>query len=259
MMSSRSLYLSAGLAQREMTWADGGLLPVLMARRRGVSKSSNQQSDPTVATIRCRSKTGVVRHLAVGDLGTCHQRRCVARGKVSLSAVDSPESRVVCADGRTLAVVIVGSEEAVMAVSEDDLAAVLDYCRALAAGADQLELAARDRDAAVTAALVAWRGPLARAFAVRSSEEAVDLAAVVRGLRDEADDWARVWADTVNAVNRARHDARVEEFSGARSMGERLVDVLAGDDSDDQVRPFIEVAVPTTRTGYAPTGGLERF
>jgi hypothetical protein len=151
------------------------------------------------------------------------------------------------------------STGAVMTVSEDDLAAVLDHCRVLAAGADQLVAVARDRDAAVTVALVAWRGPLARAFAERSSEEAVDLAVVVRGLRDEADDWARVWADTVNAVNRARHDARVEEFSGARSVGERLVDVLVGDDAGDQVGPFVEVAVPTARAGFAPTGGLERF
>ncbi len=93
----------------------------------------------------------------------------------------------------------------------------------------------------------------------RASDESSDLRSVIAGLRDEADAWARVWADTVNAVNRDRRQARVGEISAARGVGERLVDIVAGDDSTEHLRHYLPVLVPTAATRYAPTGGLERF
>lgn len=138
----------------------------------------------------------------------------------------------------------------VAGVTSDDLDAVLAHCRALWAGAEQVEAAGRARDGAVTGALVGWRGPLARTFAERATAEAEELAAVVRALRAEAEAWAGVWADTVNTVNRARREAQVAEVSGARSPG---------DDPGALVAPFTPVAVPSAATGFAPTGGLVWF
>jgi hypothetical protein len=144
-------------------------------------------------------------------------------------------------------------------VTDDDLDEVLGYCRALLDGAEELEAAGGARGVAIDDALRAWRGPLARDFAQRMTVEADDQAAVARLLRDEADAWAEIWADTVNRANRARHAARVEEVAAARSLGEQLVDVFVGDDSPAEVRSFEEVRVPIAATRYAPTGGLERY
>jgi hypothetical protein len=144
-------------------------------------------------------------------------------------------------------------------ISEFELDAVLAHCRALLDVAGQVEVAGSARSVTVEAALVAWQGPFGRDFRVRAEREADDLRVVVDGLRGEADEWARVWADTVNAINEQRHQARVEEISAARGFGERTFDRLVGDDSEDMVRDLEWVSVPTADTRYAATGGLERF
>ena len=144
-------------------------------------------------------------------------------------------------------------------VSEFELDAVLDHCRALLDAAEHAEAAGSARSVRVEAALVAWQGPFGRDFRSRAEQEADDLRDVVDGLRSEADEWAQVWADTVNAVNEQRHQARVDEISGARGFGERTFDHLVGDDSEDMVRDLERVSVPTAETRYAATGGLERF
>ena len=141
-----------------------------------------------------------------------------------------------------------------MRVSEDDLAEILAYCRALADGADQLEAANRDRMAAIEGAMSAWRGPHCRQFAVRAEAELDEVAAVASRLRAEAAAWARAWADTVNEENHRRWQARVEAVTEPQWTAGRLADLTHG--TSEVVRPFVAVPVPTAEAGFAPTGGL---
>ena len=94
---------------------------------------------------------------------------------------------------------------------------------------------------------------------LRMSDEADDLTARSRELLDDADAWARIWADTVDQMNRRRRDDAVERRRNERGVGKQIVDIFHGDDSDDLVRPFESVAVPMAQTRYAATGGLESF
>lgn len=90
-------------------------------------------------------------------------------------------------------------------------------------------------------------------------QEAEDLTARSRELLDDADAWARVWADTVNQINQQRGDAAVQRLRDERGFGEQLVDVFHGDDSKDHVPTVQPVSVPTAQTRFAATGGLESF
>lgn len=146
-----------------------------------------------------------------------------------------------------------------MAVSEYELAAILDHCRALIDAADQFEDYASARADNARRAKVQWEGPYRDEFGSRFEEEADDLGRRVRGLRSEADDWAIVWAETVNTLNQERHQQAVDEISSNRGLGESFVDVFVGDDSSEQVRPYQPVSVPTRSSRYAATGGLETF
>ena len=104
-----------------------------------------------------------------------------------------------------------------------------------------------------------WEGEFRDTFVIRMDHELIDLAARVNGLRAEADEWAAVWAETVNHVNQQRRADAVDRISDARGTGEQFVDIFVGDDSGEQVREVRPVPVPTAASRYAATGGLETF
>lgn len=146
-----------------------------------------------------------------------------------------------------------------MAVTEAELAAVLNHCRSLLDAAERLATARMTRGDEATQALGQWRGPYAEVFAGEVDAESRDWTVRVAGFRAEADEWAWVWADTVNRINRTRREAAVDEISSQRGFGETLVDLAVGDDSGEQVREFEPVGVPVAATRYRATGGLESF
>jgi len=146
-----------------------------------------------------------------------------------------------------------------MSLSEADLALVLAHCRDLLDASTQLNSLAVGRHQAAFDARRQWEGEHEVTFGLRMGAEAEDLSARSRELLDDADAWARVWADAVNNINQQRRDAAVEQRRNERGVGERFVDVFHGDDSDDLVPPVEVVAVPTASTHYAATGGLELF
>ena len=145
-----------------------------------------------------------------------------------------------------------------MPLSETDLAQVLAHCRDLLDASTQLDSLAVGRHGAAVEARRRWEGEHELA-GLRMEGEADDLTACSRELLDDADAWARTWADTVNQINRQRREAAVEQLRSERGFGERFVDVFHGDDSDGLVHPVELVAVPTAQTRYAATGGLESF
>lgn len=144
-------------------------------------------------------------------------------------------------------------------VSEDDLHQVLSHCRALLDAAAELVAVGSRRGIEIAEALIAWQGPHGRTFRDRVDAEATDLRLSIAGLRRDADAWAQVWADTVNHQNRQAREAKVAEVTGARSVGERFVDLFVGDDSADLVGELEAVTVPVAGTRYAATGGLVRW
>lgn len=146
-----------------------------------------------------------------------------------------------------------------MPFSLADLALILAHCRDLLDASAQLNHLAVGRHEAAFEARRHWEGEHEVTFGLRMADEADDLTARSRELLDDADAWAQVWADTVNQLNQQRRDAVVEQRRSERGVGEQFVDVFHGDDSDDLVRPFESVAVPTAQTRYAATGGLELF
>ncbi|MGH1490131.1 MAG: hypothetical protein ACRBK7_12185 [Acidimicrobiales bacterium] len=146
-----------------------------------------------------------------------------------------------------------------MSVSEFELARILAHCRELLDAGSQLNNRAVGRHRVAADALRRWSGQHGETFRARLDDEAEDLSAVSRSLRAEADEWAWVWAQTVNDINRRRREAAVERAQELRGVGEQIIDVFHGDDSEQQVRSFDLVAVPTAASRYAATGGLETF
>jgi hypothetical protein len=146
-----------------------------------------------------------------------------------------------------------------MAVTEHELAAILDHCRSLVDGAESLVDAVTARADRAAQALLRWDGEFRDQFVQRLDHEAIDLSARAAGLRAEADAWAAVWASTVNELNQRRREAAVDRVRDARGNGERFIDVFVGDDSSDQVRAFVPVSTPTAASGFAATGGLETW
>lgn len=146
-----------------------------------------------------------------------------------------------------------------MSVSEADLLTILSHCRDLLAAANELEAIRGDRHERIGVATRQWRGPHARTFGQRIGDEGLDIDSRITGLKNDADEWASIWARTVNEINTARRDAAVDAERNSRSFGESFVDVFVGDDSNDMVRSYTPVDVPTAATNYAATGGLEYF
>lgn len=146
-----------------------------------------------------------------------------------------------------------------MAVSEYELNAILDHCRSLIDAADQFEESATHRTEKARIAKAKWEGPFRGDFNFRLDEELADLANRARAFRSEADQWAQIWADTVNEMNERRRESAINEISSRRGFGESFVDVFVGDDSHEQVRPHEPVTVPTAESRYSATGGLEMF
>lgn len=147
----------------------------------------------------------------------------------------------------------------VMAVTERELAAILDHCRSLVGAAGELTSAAAARTDRATQALVRWEGEFRDQFIRRFDHEAEDIADRATGLRAEADAWASVWASAVNELNQQRRQVAVDRVRDDRGAGEQFVDFFVGDDSSEQVRAFVPVSAPTAATGFAPTGGLETW
>lgn len=146
-----------------------------------------------------------------------------------------------------------------MPVSEYELSAILDHCRRLIDAADQFDDAAGSRRNKAVTATEKWEGPFRVDFGQRFEYEAIDLAAKARSFRSEADEWANIWAETVNEINEQRRKEAVDQIKSQRSFGESFVDIFVGDDSGDQVRAYQPVTVPTEASRYAATGGLESF
>lgn len=146
-----------------------------------------------------------------------------------------------------------------MSVSEFELSKILAHCRDLADAGAQLNNRAVGRYRVAADAQRLWSGDHGDTFRSRMEYEAQELSSVARGLMTEADEWAHVWAQTVNQINRRRREAAVQQVRDQRGVGEQIIDVFVGDDSDQLVRAFHPVAVPTAASGYAPTGGLESF
>ena len=146
-----------------------------------------------------------------------------------------------------------------MSLSEFDLAQILAHCRDLLDASTQLNYLAVGRNEMAWRARRRWEGEHEVAFGLRMEGEADDLSARSRELLNDADAWARVWADTVNEINRQRREAAVEQRRAERGFGERFVDVFRGDDSEDLVRSVQLVVVPTAQTRYVATGGLELY
>lgn len=146
-----------------------------------------------------------------------------------------------------------------MALTDADLDEILSHCRDLLAVAVDLEALDARRGVEVSELLSSWKGPHADLFGLWVAEESRSRLFRARNLRAEADDRARVRAEAVNRVNAERREAAVEAERTSRGFGEQLVDFFIGDDSVDQVRPYLPVAVPTAATGFVATGGLERF
>ena len=146
-----------------------------------------------------------------------------------------------------------------MSLYEADPAQIPAHCRDLLDASIQLNHLAVGRNAAAFEARRHWEGEHEVTCGLRMSDEADDLTARSRELLDDADAWARIWADTVDQMNRRRRDDAVERRRNERGVGKQIVDIFHGDDSDDLVRPFESVAVPMAQTRYAATGGLESF
>lgn len=146
-----------------------------------------------------------------------------------------------------------------MSLNQADLDAVLRHCRTLLNLAEQLRSEARTRADSATEALADWNGDFADVFRTRMDDEAIDLANRARDLLTDADSWARIWADALNAENRRRRARAVEDEKNQRGFGERFVDVFHGDDSGSQIRPYHDAPDPTAATRYQATGSLESF
>ena len=144
-------------------------------------------------------------------------------------------------------------------VGEEDLDLVLVHCRALLDGAEDLDGAQGDWSASADEALGAWTGPHARTFAARASDNHAAAAVCSGLLREEADQWAWVWAETVNMLNQQRRENAVADMSSTRGLGEQFGDLFLGDESGDRVAEFESVAVPRAENRYAATGGLVSF
>jgi hypothetical protein len=146
-----------------------------------------------------------------------------------------------------------------MSLSEDDLALDLAHCRDLLDASTQLNSLAVGRHETAWQARRRWESEHEVTFGLRMESEADDLSARSRELLDDADAWARVWADAVNRINRERRAEAVERLRRERGVAERFVDVFHGDDTDDLVRRVDPVLVPIAQTRYSATGGLEWF
>lgn len=146
-----------------------------------------------------------------------------------------------------------------MSLSEFELSQILVHCRQLFDASTQLNYLAVGRHRVAHGARREWDGEHADTFGLRMEQEAEDLVARSRELRDDAEAWAQVWADAVNEINQQWRETAVQRLRDERGFGEQLVDVFHGDDSKDHVPTVQPVSVPTAQTRFAATGGLESF
>ena len=144
-------------------------------------------------------------------------------------------------------------------VTDDDLEAVLRHCRALLDAANELDAVLSSRVAEAENVLRVWSGSHARTFAARATDEDTETRGCVVLLHQQADQWAQLWADTVNEINRRRRESAVAELSSSRGFLERGADLLLGDDSGDLTAEFVAVTVPRADQRYAATGELVTY
>lgn len=88
-----------------------------------------------------------------------------------------------------------------MAATQSELDAILSHCRALLGAANEFDRNEQARAVKAGRAKKRWQGPYRQDFDRRSDYEGYDIATRVRGMRDEADQWADIWAYTVNQEN----------------------------------------------------------
>lgn len=126
-----------------------------------------------------------------------------------------------------------------------------------------------DRGEAVAIALRVWLGPHRRSFEQLYANETESARLARRRLAEEADAWARFWADATNAriereheealeVYRARlvtHRERLERHRAATSIAPELAAAVPhpGPRPLPPSRPDA-VPVPSAAAGYRPTG-----
>ncbi len=91
-----------------------------------------------------------------------------------------------------------------------------------------------------------WLGPDGNTFRRNTALESDTFDEVKLALREAADSWAQAWADATDENNRREHQAKVVEERNSRGSGERIFDIVHGDDSAAVVGPAPgPVTVPT--------------
>jgi hypothetical protein len=143
-------------------------------------------------------------------------------------------------------------------VVEPDFDGSLRVARELHGLSTWLEDSLVERSGAVEDALAAWRGPFADELRVQAETDDQETRNLVAGLQVVAHEWAQGWTDAMNEQNRRNRQRAVEELSAVRGWGERAVDVVIGDDSDEVVAE-LRVLVRPRSPDFVPTGSLQRF
>jgi hypothetical protein len=139
-----------------------------------------------------------------------------------------------------------------------DFEGSLAHARQLWALADRLEAARHARRVDADAACASWRGRYGDEFRALVDSEQADFVRVVGGLRAEAQAWAVAWRDAMNEQNRRSRAQQVDLVRSRRAVGEQLVDVFVGDDSDVEVPPAPWASVPVP-PGFVPTCDEVRY
>jgi hypothetical protein len=118
-----------------------------------------------------------------------------------------------------------------------DFEGSLQLARRLWAYADELETAKGTRRDQVLAALRTWRGPYGDQFRDRATDEYTSLAAIIAGLRTEADQWAGAWKQAMDEQNRRLYARRVDQMKEDRSTLDKVGDFFTGFDYPPEPAP----------------------
>lgn len=122
----------------------------------------------------------------------------------------------------------------------------LELARLLWALADALEAEDSGRQTDYETAMARFKGAYADQFVSRRDTETTSRSTVVEGLRADAKNWAKAWANAKYQQNKNDRVAAVEKIRADRSNMEKFYDLVRGnDDSDDQVPPAKSVTTPS--------------
>lgn len=145
-----------------------------------------------------------------------------------------------------------------MADVEFDFGGALRLARSLYDLSKWLEAALDERSGAADDASAAWTGPYGDEFRLMAASDDDEARRLASSLHVAALDWAEAWADAMTEQNRRNRQLRIDELSGTRGSGERMVDLMEGDDSADQVAPVDYVPRPHS-PDFWPTATLQLF